>query len=441
MRWFSLVVCSFLTFLFASGTSFGQSFSSNGLYCTAGLIPDGYIDFTQLPAAPTGAPGQPTAPVTATLPVQGVPGLTVTVTIPALTAQTAGPIYTVSGGTLQLNALPAQGASEPPTVLILEFNQSIYGVGLNTETSGRFDYSYTLQVGTPTPAPSPFSTTAAGYTLDYESPQAQSLQMVGLQTPFQTASVQFSGAEFTRIALSNIRVRSASAPDPSKAVPTKGLEQWLRADTGSIVGGVWKDQSGKGHDAYPGTTAPAFTADGRNCQAAWSFSNNAYFSFNLPIAGWSEMTVFLVAKATTDGPSANLYSQNSAILWTENEYWGNTFVSPYQTHVSARFGTTRPGNNLFYARPGGGVGQDFTSTRAVHDHEADSLYVNGLRVFRQGGKWPVLGGVTGAGTIGEGINQTFFNGEISEILVYNRVLCEEEAAAVENYLAQKYGLH
>ena len=284
MRWFSLVVCSCLTFLFASGTAFGQSFSSNGLYCTAGLIPDGYIDFTQLPAAPTGAPGQPTAPVTATLPVQGVPGLTVTVTIPALTAQTAGPIYSVSGGTLQLNALPAQGSSEPPTVLSLEFNQSIYGIGLNTETSGRFDYSYTLQVGTPTPAPSPFSTTAAGYTLDYESPQAQSLQMVGLQTPFQTASVQFSGAEFTRIALSNIRVRSASAPNPSKAVPTKGLEQWLRADTGSIVGGVWQDQSGKGHDAYPGTTAPAFTADGRNCQAAWSFSNNAYFSFNLPIA-------------------------------------------------------------------------------------------------------------------------------------------------------------
>jgi hypothetical protein len=441
MRWFSFVVCSFSTFLFASGPAFGQSFSSNGLYCTAGLIPDGYIDFTQLPVAPTGAPGQPSAPVTATLPVHGVPGLMVTVTIPALTAQNAGPIYSVSGGTLQLNALPVQGVSEPPTVLSLAFNQSIYGIGLNTETSGRFDYSYTLQVGTPTPAPSPFSTTAAGYTLDSESPQAQSLQMVGLQTPFQTASVQFSGAEFYRIALSNIRVRSASAPDSSKAVPTKGLEQWLRADTGSILGGVWKDQSGHGHDAYPGTTAPAFTADGRNCQAAWLFSNDAYFSFNLPIAGWGEMTVFLVAKATTDGPPANLYSQNSAILWTENEYGGNTFVSPYQTHVSARFGTTRTGNNLFYARPGGGVGQDFTSTRAVHDHETDTLYVNGLRVLRQDGKLPVLGGVTGAGTIGEGIHQTFFNGEISEILVYNRVLCEEEAASVENYLAQKYGLH
>jgi len=440
MRRFSLVVCLFSTFLFGYGTSFGQSYSSNGLYCTAGLIPDGYIDFTQLPAAPTGTQGQPSAPVTATLPVHGVPGLTVTVTIPALTAQHNGPIYSVSGGTLQLNALPVP-STEPPTVLTLEFNQSIYGIGLNTETNGRFDYSYTLQVGTPTPGPNPFSTTAAGYTQDYESPQTQSLQMVGLQTPFQTASIQFSGSEFYTIALSNIRVRSASAPDPAKSVPSKGLEQWLRADTGSIFGGVWKDQSGKGHDAYPGTTAPAFTADGRNCQAAWLFSNNAYFNFSLPLAGWSEMTVFLVAKATTDGPAANLYSQNSAILWTENEYWGNTFVSPYQTHVSARFGTTQTGNNLFYARPSGGVGQDFTSTRAVHDHDTDALYVNGLRVFRQGGKLPVLGGVTGAGTIGEGINQTFFNGEISEILVYNRVLCEEEAASVENYLAQKYGLH
>ena len=118
------------------GIALGQSFSSQGLYCTAGLIPDGYIDFTQLPAAPTVAQGLSSAPVTATLPVHGVPGLTVTVTIPALTAQTAGPIYSINGGTLQLNALPTPGSSTP-TVLTLEFNQSIYGIGLNTETSGK----------------------------------------------------------------------------------------------------------------------------------------------------------------------------------------------------------------------------------------------------------------------------------------------------------------
>jgi hypothetical protein len=431
----SLVVCLF-TWLLTPGTAIGQSLSSDGLYCTAGLIPDGYIDFAKLPPAPTVAQFTPSAPITATLPVHGVPGLTVSVTIPALTPQNTGPLYSVNGGTLQLNALPAQNASTP-TVLTLEFNQSIYGIGLNTETTGRLQYFYTLQVGTPTPGPVIFSTTAAGFTLDLASPQAQSLQMVGLQTPFQTASIQFSGDEFYKIALSNIRVRSASAPDPSLAVPTKGLQQWLRADAVNAL----QDQSGNGHDVTPGTTPPSLTVDGRNCQPTWAFVNNAYFDFNLPIAGWSQMTVFLVAKANTDGPAADLYSQNSAILWTEDAYWGNTFVSPYQTHVSARFGTTQTGNNLFYVRPGGGIGQDFTSTRAVHDNDTDSLYVNGVRVFRQGNKYPVLGGVTGAGTIGEGINHTFFNGEISEILVYNRVLSDNESATVENYLAQKYGLH
>jgi hypothetical protein len=352
----------------------------------------------------------------------------------------------VNGGTLQLNATLSQDPSG--SILILNFNQPVTGVGLNTQTTGRFAYTYTLQVGIPDPTDplKSFATTASGYTTELGIPQAQSLQMIGLPgsppTSFQTASVFFNGSEYYTLALSNIRVRSTSAPDPSKAVPTNGLQQWLRADTSTAFGSsIWKDQSGNGHDATPGTVAPTLTADGRNCQPAWSFNNNAYFNFDLPIAGWKQMTIFMVAKASTDGPAANLYSQNSAILWTENQNWGNTFLTPYQTHASARFGTTQVGNNLAYVRPAGGIGQDFTSTRAVHDNGTDSLYVNGMLVFSQAGKLSALGGVTGAGTIGEGINHTFFDGEISEILVYDRVLSNDESAAVENYLSTKYGLH
>jgi hypothetical protein len=51
----------------------------------------------------------------------------------------------------------------------------------------------------------------------------------------------------------------------------------------------------------------------------------------------------------------------------------------------------------------------------------------------------VLGGVTGEGTIGAGIGNTYFHGEISEVLVYDRVLSADEAVLVENYLARKYG--
>jgi hypothetical protein len=78
-------------------------------------------------------------------------------------------------------------------------------------------------------------------------------------------------------------------------------------------------------------------------------------------------------------------------------------------------------------------------TRAVHDRTTDSLYVDGLRVLSQTNKNPTLSGTSGDGYIGRGFNNTYFNGEINEILVYNRVLSADEAASVEKYLRNKFG--
>ncbi len=252
---------------------------------------------------------------------------------------------------------------------------------------------------------------------------------------------------FHSVTFSNVRVQSTSAPDPASSIPTEGLQQWLRSDKGTNYNffsqsgtRIWQDQSGNGHDATPSLGhEPNLTADGRTCQFTWQFNGSSSFNFSLPIAGWGEMTVFLVANNAKDPPADSYFSEAAAILWTENALWGNTFVSPYQTNVYARFGTTQVGNNLGDTRRASGIGQDFTVTRAVHDKGTDEIYVNGLRVFSQGGKTHALGGVTGAGIIGEGINNTYFNGEISEILVYNRVLSDNEAARVESYLRNKYG--
>ncbi|HEY4048019.1 MAG TPA: hypothetical protein VGM27_14250, partial [Acidobacteriaceae bacterium] len=223
-------------FLFTYSTAFGQV--PPGLYCASGLHPDGYIDFSGLPPAPniTGFDGTST-PVTATLPVTGIPGLTVTITIPGLASLTSGPAYSVNGGTLQLNGFAGGGTFS--TLLTLKFNQPIYGLGLDVgNPRGRFGYTYNLQVGTFDPSFNlpVFSTTASGYTLDEFSPRTASLQMVGLDTTFQTASVQFQGdplEQFMTTTLSNLRVQSTSPPDPASSVPTKGLQQWLRADKGT----------------------------------------------------------------------------------------------------------------------------------------------------------------------------------------------------------------
>jgi hypothetical protein len=317
--------------------------------------------------------------------------------------------------------------------------------------SGRFVYTYNLQEGDGTSGgPGAFSISAGGYTNDFIRPRSVNLQAVGLDTSFMTASLAFPGDSqefFTTVTFSNVRVQSTSAPDPASSIPTAGLQQWLRSDKGTPspflpppITGTWQDQSGNGHDATPTTGhEPNLTADGRTCQLTWQFNGSSSFDFNLPIAGWNEMTVFLVANNAIDPPGGTYYSEAAAIEWTEDASWGNTFVSPYQTHVNARFGTTQVNNNLSYTRPGSGIGQDFTITRAVHDKDTDHIYVNGLRVLSQGGKLQSLGGVTGAGTIGAGINNTYFNGEISEILVYNRVLSTQEAARVETYLRNKYG--
>ena len=440
-------------FLLTFNTVYGQVVPP-GLYCASGLHPDGYIDFSGLPAAPLLQGSTPSAPFTATLPVIGVPGLTVTINIPPLTLfdsfQPPVPLYSVNGGTLTLNGYPGASGSGA-TTLVFRFNQPIMGLGVNPQNpEGRFTYAYNLQEGDGT-GPFPlFSTTAGGYTVDFPTPRNQSLQMVGLNTTFQTASLSYPGdpGEFFRTAtFSNVRVQSTSAPDPASSIPTEGLKQWLRADKGvtydpvsQSATGAWQDQSGNGHNAMPSLGhEPTFSADGRTCQSTWQFNGASSFNFNLPIAGWGEMTVFLVANNAQDPPGDTYYSEAAAILWTENASWGNTFVSPYQTHVNARFGTTQVGNNLSYTRPASGIGQDFTITRALHNKDTDEIYVNSLRAFSQSGKQHALNGVTGAGTIGEGINNTYFNGEISEILVFNRVLSDNEAARVESYLRNKYG--
>jgi hypothetical protein len=354
----------------------------------------------------------------------------------------------VNGVSLQLNG-PNAAPSEPPAGLTLSFNVPIQGIGLNVGNPvGRFSYTYSLQVGNGTSPPTPFSNSASGYTIFLNTPRSENLQAVALDTTFQTATVQVQGESeegFGTPIFSNIRVQSSSptGSDPSDSISKNGLQLWLRSDKGVTLnssGATWSDQSGNGRDATSTSGhTPTFTADGRTCQGAWLFDGTSSFAFNLPIEGWREMTVFLVARSTKDPPSSSYNSFSSAILWTENAFWGNTFVSPYGTHLYARFGTTKTNTNLTYIRPGAGIGGDFTITRAVHDHETDRLYVNGIPVLSQDGNLPALGGVTGAGTIGAGINGTYYNGEISEILVYDRVLSVRQAAQVESYLRNKYG--
>ena len=177
-----------------------------------------------------------------------------TVTIPALYGMQTGttPAYSVNGGTLQLNGLPK---SSTGTVLTLSFNQPISGVGLNTETTGRFRILVHAASGRTTERDTSLSYHGAGLHGGFVQPadaEPADGWVAWYFVPKRLSSV--CGRRILEIAFSNIRVQSSSAPDPARVVPTNGLQQWLRADqafaaTDGAAGGAWQDQSGQGHTA------------------------------------------------------------------------------------------------------------------------------------------------------------------------------------------------
>jgi concanavalin A-like lectin/glucanase superfamily protein len=96
-------------------------------------------------------------------------------------------------------------------------------------------------------------------------------------------------------------------------------------------------------------------------------------------------------------------------------------------------------NQPIYTRPVD-IGGDFSITTALHNTHTDSLYVNGLLVLQQGGKYPAISGSSPTAMIGAGPNNNRFTGNIGEILIYDRALSASERQLVEHYLRIKYGV-
>jgi hypothetical protein len=120
--------------------------------------------------------------------------------------------------------------------------------------------------------------------------------------------------------LPNLRIESAqnSFVDPLNQVPRNGLMQWLPSEYANP--NSWGDFSNNGHDATQTvpTSQPQLTYDGTHCRTSLAFMNNEFMNFTLPISGWSQMTIFLVAKSDNDVLPGQATSNSAAILWNEN---------------------------------------------------------------------------------------------------------------------------
>jgi hypothetical protein len=240
----------------------------------------------------------------------------------------------------------------------------------------------------------------------------------------------------------SVTVNSASPG----TIPQQQLKLWLKADQGvSVAAGkvsAWTDQSGSGTHAAQATGAsqPTFVASAFNGRPALQFDGvDDFLTFNLPLSGLTGMTIVLVSastSATQDGTSNG--ATNSAIFWNETSDWCTVSLSPYQRVIRYHFGTGQVNDLPSYTRPSP-IGSTYSTTIVTKNGASESLYVNGSQVYSAGNKLTTLRNVNTTGNLGRGYNNnTYFAGQIAEVLVYTKPLTDAERQSVEQYLLQKY---
>lgn len=240
-------------------------------------------------------------------------------------------------------------------------------------------------------------------------------------------------------------------PPPSTAVPSNGLLLHLDASAlaqqlaaGSQVT-RWPDTSGNGNDAVAAVDAPTLIASSINGRPAVRF-DGVNDSLSLP-GGFSDftsgMSVYVVLRPSVlrngfkililgNGANRQNIGFGRAGAASGLQYFTDS-SSGAVTWFNTSSGLVADEAALFAVRQDGGVANS-TSYGTVSK--------NGIVLFGQNMYVPPVT-ARGANHIGRSYWNVdgLLQGDVAEILVYNRQLSDTEQASVHSYFADKYGLN
>ena len=270
-----------------------------------------------------------------------------------------------------------------------------------------------------------------GWTVLGEVAEAQNYFDQGLSA-LTTYSYRVRGRSFggSVSAYSNSATATTAALAPD--LPLSNMRLWLRADAGinnDTRLAYWSDQSGSGHTATQITTSqePSRVQNAVNGRPAVRFTSSASQYFNLGnfMSGATAGEVFVVLK-----PAAEVAPGNQKV-------W--------------RLGGG--GNGSYYAWIDGHIGDDFGSTvlKDVGDPATPLAQFNLYNATSQAGLWQarlngsliystISNAVTFGTTLALGTGDVPWNGDMADVIIYDRVLSAQEREAVGNYLNRKYAL-
>lgn len=222
-----------------------------------------------------------------------------------------------------------------------------------------------------------------------------------------------------------------------------GVQVWLRADDGVSTNDTWSDYSGNSADATQALVAnqPALTPAAANFNPAFRFNGTTHYMDVPYSAGFNgNVTVYTVHSQTAaNGYRTPVCSRN--FTGSVSKGWN------YFRNVSTRESWTGTNTASWSTLTGGTV----TTPNITEIIGLDATLGSGNAVKHIYANGQTTGTVTNAtyitnttaplriGAVSDGPT-LWWNGDITETIVYNRVLTASERNQVESYLALKYGI-
>ncbi len=227
---------------------------------------------------------------------------------------------------------------------------------------------------------------------------------------------------------------------------------WYKANAGTTLTSVstpnevqtWADQSGGSRDVTQATVSkrPILLSSALNFNPSIQFSPSAFQELTrgtgiIPLAAQSNLQAFIVAKTNAIVASSVFWESmasggriNAHIPWSDGVlYWDAGDASASQRLSTAWTGSLN-------------LGQLWTlmaTTATSPSGQKQEIYRNGLLLASDND----MATYTGAGStfaIGSTAGGNYFNGEISEVILFTSNLTSAQMLRVNSYLALKYGI-
>jgi len=220
---------------------------------------------------------------------------------------------------------------------------------------------------------------------------------------------------------------------------------------GDALVSEWKEASGNADASAVQTNVdnqPSLVVneEGKTVGVYFDGSDKMTFAMNEKdlLNGLSEATVIVYSKPEKTAPTTVDTNHNSSVIYF-NEYgagWGGMYMGTYTNGAAGRFGNGVTNHRgILYS--GGTYGDHTTAVMIKNSRDSEVLAINGEVITdiktAAGSASAMTANIDATkGLLGQGKNNTYWKGTVSEIMIFDHALTESELELVYDYLDTTY---